>query len=110
MTIGIGDGGNELGMGKVYDKVVEGVTYGKSIASSVSCDYLITCGVSNWGGFAVGVGLYVLSSCPVFQRFKNHGLDHQIAPFVDIILSEKQVHTFWLFLLVPKARLLIQDC
>lgn len=91
-TIGIGDGGNELGMGKVHDKIVESVPFGESIASSISCDYLITCGVSNWGGFAIASGLQVLSHCPIFQRFKHHGLEKSLdVKFEDLVLSKKQV-------------------
>jgi len=93
VTIGIGDGGNELGMGKVHDKVVESVPFGKSIASSTSCDYLITCGVSNWGGFAVAAGLCILSSCPIFLRYKHYGLENDEMKLQkeDLILSKKQV-------------------
>lgn len=36
VTIGIGDGGNECGMGKVYDLVVEHVPLGEHIACEVS--------------------------------------------------------------------------
>ena len=36
-TIGIGDGGNELGMGKVYDQVTEHIPRGEKIACVVFC-------------------------------------------------------------------------
>ena len=59
-TVGIGDGGNELGMGKVRRKVVDHIPEGELIGSDVSCDHLLACGVSNWGGFAVAAGLFLL--------------------------------------------------
>ena len=58
-TIGIGDGGNEIGMGKVPWHVVRrNVPSGGVVACRVPADYLIVCGVSNWGayGLAAGVG------------------------------------------------------
>ena len=76
-TIGIGDGGNEVGMGKVCEKVISTVPHGKEIATEVSCDYLVTCGVSNWGGLALAVGLYALRQCPVHKRFCQNGIVHQ---------------------------------
>lgn len=76
-TIGIGDGGNELGMGKVHQQVVSNVPNGETVASTVSCDYLITCGVSNWGGYGVAAGLYALTKCPVFDRYRRNGLGSQ---------------------------------
>merc|ERR1712073_243219 len=57
VTIGVGDGGNECGMGKVEEKVREHIKNGEQIASVISCDYLITAGVSNWGAEALAVGL-----------------------------------------------------
>ena len=73
-TSSIGDGGNELGMGKVQKQVEDHVSLGKEIACVVSSDYLITAGVSNWGGYAIAVGLYVLSTCPIHVRYVRRGL------------------------------------
>ena len=92
ITIGIGDGGNEVGMGKVYDDVLKYVPFGDVIASTISCDYLISCGVSNWGGFAVAVGLSVLSNCPVFDRYKCHGLENvNLLSFEELVYSTDKV-------------------
>mmetsp|Transcript_4289 Transcript_4289/g.5710 ORF Transcript_4289/g.5710 Transcript_4289/m.5710 type:complete len:148 (+) Transcript_4289:81-524(+) len=60
-STGIGDGGNELGMGKVRDKVIaSGVPNAESIACTVATDHLITCSVSNWGGYALAGALGVV--------------------------------------------------
>ncbi|XP_074548984.1 D-glutamate cyclase, mitochondrial [Halichoeres trimaculatus] len=73
-TTGVGDGGNELGMGKVRDKVVDLMPKGDLIACDVPADFAITAGVSNWGGYAVACGLYLLHTCPSHQRYLKKGL------------------------------------
>jgi hypothetical protein len=60
-TIGIGDGGNEIGMGNKYDDIAKYVSHGKTIATTVKTDVLITSGVSNWGGYAIAVALQILN-------------------------------------------------
>jgi hypothetical protein len=57
-TIGIGDGGNELGMGKVpWDVIRRNVPHGARIACRIATEQLIVCGVSNWGAYALGAGV-----------------------------------------------------
>ncbi|MDZ7342036.1 MAG: DUF4392 domain-containing protein [candidate division KSB1 bacterium] len=60
-TIGIGDGGNEIGMGSIPWKIIatnirHGI--GAKIACSVATDATIVAGVSNWGAYALTAGLY----------------------------------------------------
>lgn len=43
-TIGVGDGGNEVGMANLRDLVEKYVPNGSLIAASVSCDHLISAG------------------------------------------------------------------
>jgi hypothetical protein len=52
-TIGIGDGGNEIGMGRVRARVVRDVPNGAKIASVVRTDHLIVAGTSNWDAWGV---------------------------------------------------------
>ncbi len=52
-TIGIGDGGNEVGMGIVQDVVAREIPEGKRIASVVAADWLIVGGTSNWGAYGL---------------------------------------------------------
>jgi D-glutamate cyclase len=57
-TIGVGDGGNEIGMGKVpRDVIARNIPNGGLIACRVPTDYLIVCGVSNWGAYALAAGV-----------------------------------------------------
>ena len=53
--IAVGDGGNELGMGKVLSKIIESpkISKGELIGCAISADYLIAASVSNWGGYAL---------------------------------------------------------
>jgi hypothetical protein len=60
-TIGIGDGGNEIGMGKIpWDIVRRNVALGGVIACRVPTDCLIVCGVSNWGAYGLAAGIRLL--------------------------------------------------
>ncbi|KAM9380908.1 D-glutamate cyclase, mitochondrial [Phaethornis superciliosus] len=68
-TTGIGDGGNELGMGKVKDAVKKHIKNGDVIACDVEADFTIVAGVSNWGGYAVACALYILSTCEIHDRY-----------------------------------------
>lgn len=60
-TIGIGDGGNEIGMGKVpHETIIKNIPNGDLIHCRVPTDHLIVCGISNWGGYAFAAGVYAL--------------------------------------------------
>lgn len=60
-TIGIGDGGNEIGMGKIPPEVIaRNIPHGERIACRVPTDHLIVAGVSNWGAYALAAGVAVL--------------------------------------------------
>ncbi|NWR51604.1 GLUCM protein, partial [Regulus satrapa] len=68
-TTGVGDGGNELGMGKVKDAVKKHIKNGDVIACDVEADFTVVAGVSNWGGYAMACALYVLLRCPAHERY-----------------------------------------
>ena len=65
-TLGIGDGGNEVGMGLIHKEAEEILVHGigKSIpggfAPSVPTDALVVAAVSNWGAYGVAACLAVL--------------------------------------------------
>jgi hypothetical protein len=64
-TIGIGDGGNEIGMGKIpWDTVRRNIPNGARIACRVPTDHLIVAGVSNWGAYALAAGVRLLRGAP----------------------------------------------
>src|SRR5262245_62095169 len=60
-TIGIGDGGNEIGMGKIaWDIIDRNITGGGLVACRVPTERLIVCGISNWGAYALSAGVWKL--------------------------------------------------
>jgi len=61
-TSAVGDGGNEVGMGKVSDLVKKYVNKGALICAQFGADNLIVAGVSNWGAFGICVGLCILNN------------------------------------------------
>jgi hypothetical protein len=64
-TIGIGDGGNEIGMGKLpWATVRRNVPQGGLVACRVPADHLIVAGVSNWGAYALAAGVRRLRGAP----------------------------------------------
>lgn len=57
-TIGIGDGGNEIGMGKVpWDVIRRNIPGGARVACRVATDWLVVTGVSNWGAYGLAAGV-----------------------------------------------------
>ncbi len=59
-TIGIGDGGNEIGMGKFpWEQLVEAI--GSAAAGRNACrlatDFTLIAGVSNWGAYALALAI-----------------------------------------------------
>lgn len=53
-TIGIGDGGNEIGMGSLPVEIVkDDIPNGPLIAARTPSDHLIVAGVSNWGAYGL---------------------------------------------------------
>ncbi|MFT5873937.1 MAG: hypothetical protein ACI8WT_002896 [Clostridium sp.] len=62
VTIGVGDGGNEIGMGNIENDIKKYVENGEKICAKSTCDYLIVAGTSNWGAYAIVSGLSLLSN------------------------------------------------
>jgi len=57
VTVGIGDGGNEIGMGAARAKIARLDPLRARIASLVRVDHLVVAGVSNWGAYGVVAAL-----------------------------------------------------
>ena len=65
-TIGVGDGGNEIGMGRVEDYAIEGVVdHGENIACTVPTDQLVVAGTSNRGAHALVCAMRALGRSAV---------------------------------------------
>lgn len=59
-SIGIGDGGNEIGMGAVKDAVSKHIKHGDVVCAEMATDVLLPVGVSNWGCYAIAAALAIL--------------------------------------------------
>lgn len=61
VSIGIGDGGNEIGMGKIrWDIVQRNIPNGGLVACRIATQHLLVAGVSNWGAYALAAGVRLL--------------------------------------------------
>lgn len=67
-TIGVGDGGNEIGMGNVADIIEENLSLKPCV---VTVDQLVIATVSNWGAYAIIAYLEKLSGVKVFMDFEE---------------------------------------
>ncbi len=76
MTIGIGDGGNEIGMGNIIETVKRKVSFGSvcncpcrsGIATNTTTDFLIPSTISNWGAYGLSACISYLTD----NSFKIH--------------------------------------
>lgn len=72
LTIGIGDGGNELGMGNVRDAILDAFPHMRqclcpcqgSIAAEQKADCLIVAAVSNWGTYGLVTYMAAVNGTP----------------------------------------------
>jgi hypothetical protein len=60
-TLAIGDGGNELGLGGLRQTLADHVEHGETIFCATPADHAIPAGVSNWGAYALGAALSLLT-------------------------------------------------
>ncbi|MCL2549307.1 MAG: DUF4392 domain-containing protein, partial [Symbiobacteriaceae bacterium] len=63
----IGDGGNEVGMGKIADFTKEHVPHGENICAAFAADHLIVAGISNWGAAALAALLSIAAQRPLLH-------------------------------------------
>lgn len=61
VTLGVGDGGNEIGMGNVRARLAREGALMTRVASTVRVRHLVVAGVSNWGAYGIVAALARLS-------------------------------------------------
>ena len=72
LTIGIGDGGNEVGFGAVRQEIAESLPSAgrclngcpSGVVTVITTDIMVSASVSNWGAYAVAAALAVLRREP----------------------------------------------
>jgi len=60
-TVGVGDGGNEIGMGNVRPRIARAGALARRIASVVKVHHLVVAGTSNWGAYGIVAALSAVS-------------------------------------------------
>src|SRR6266850_2544573 len=75
VTVGIGDGGNEIGMGSVRAKIARLDALRARIATVVPVDHLVVAGVSNWGGYGVIAACVAAGACDGVTRRREPTVD-----------------------------------
>lgn len=91
LTIGVGDGGNEIGMGNICDELH---TIIKSEPCNIKADHLIAATVSNWGAYAITASLQRLTHkniMPHFSELKDFYRKMLEAGFVDGITGKNEI-------------------
>lgn len=97
VTVGVGDGGNEVGMGNVRARVARAGGVFPRIASVVKVKHLVVAGVSNWGAYGIVAELARLAGRPLLHSGEEEqdmvaacveagavdGLTHRPEPTVD---------------------------
>lgn len=63
-TVGVGDGGNEIGMGNVQEIIAQKLSL---VPCIVKCTYLVIASVSNWGAYGLCAALSVLTGRKLMQ-------------------------------------------
>jgi hypothetical protein len=66
-TVGVGDGGNEIGMGNVHARLARQGPLMARIASVVPVDHLVVAGTSNWGAYGIAAALARLTGRPLLH-------------------------------------------
>jgi hypothetical protein len=67
VTVGVGDGGNEIGMGALHSRLARAGGPLAKAASVVSARHVVVAGVSNWGAYGIVVELARLSKRPLLH-------------------------------------------
>jgi len=61
LTIGLGDGGNEIGMGNILDVIQERVPNGKAVGAATQTELLVVGASASWGSYGIEACLAALT-------------------------------------------------
>lgn len=73
-TIGVGDHGNEIGFGAIYDTVVKSMPRGDKLATVVEADLVLPAMTSNWGCYGIEACLSFLLRRPELMHTRDDEL------------------------------------
>jgi len=67
VTVGVGDGGNEIGMGALSARLRRAGAQVRKVASVVPARHVVVAGVSNWGAYGIVVEMARLAKRPLLH-------------------------------------------
>ncbi len=68
LRVGLGDGGNEMGMGNMADALAKMIPVGETIAAATDSDVPVVGASSNWAAYAIGICIEALSGSTQVNR------------------------------------------
>ena len=71
VTVGVGDGGNEIGMGAVRARLLRAAPHLAKAATVVSATHLVVAGTSNWGAYGIVAELSRLVRRPLLHSAED---------------------------------------
>ncbi len=78
-SIGVGDGGNEIGMGNLSDIITKELAL---VPCRVKTDLLVTASVSNWGAYGIAAALQLLTGREVYSVIDGEPVDKKTEEFI----------------------------
>ncbi len=78
-SIGVGDGGNEIGMGNLSDIITKELAL---VSCRVKTDLLVTASVSNWGAYGIAAALQLLTGREVYSVIDGEPVDKKTEEFI----------------------------
>jgi hypothetical protein len=86
--LAVGDGGNELGMGKVFAQIKAHIPSGDKIGCIIAAHHLVAASVSNWGAYAVAAGAAVMRAAQ--ESTSKDDLHQKVAEWISKCLPTEQ--------------------
>ncbi len=75
VSVAVGDGGNELGMGSLRHIIAQIASNGEAAAADLGCDFPLVAGVSNWWGWGIAA---LLSACAGQSLLPTDAQEHDM--------------------------------
>ena len=78
-TIGVGDGGNEIGMGNLASVITKDLSL---VPCRVRTDILVTASVSNWGAYGIAAALQVLTGQEIYSVIDGKSAPQKVEDYI----------------------------
>lgn len=83
-TIGVGDGGNEIGMGNLAEVIQKDLSL---VPCRVKTDLLITASVSNWGAYGMAAALQKCTGETVYSMMDGKPVEQKVEEFIEMTVE-----------------------